>query len=445
MVVCVSTNRLGSLSFRFSFLTTWLLWWTLSATARPTCHVERQDEDSHWVATWVSMPQLVEPNNMPPAPFSGSAAFKDATLRQTLHLSIGAERLRFQISNTFGGSDLPITEASVALPTGGKTGVNGIDTTTLKALTFNGSASVTVPRGQIAYSDPIDFKVESQGTITVSLYSQPGQSGSSITGHPGSRTTSFMQQGNYANASTVTGASTAHWYFLTAVEAWAPKTTSALVILGDSITDGRGSDDNANNRWPDLLLARMQKEGITDIAVCNQAAGGNTVLSGGLGPPLMQRYKRDLLTTAGVKYALIFEGVNDIGGGSTDSGTQSRIGTSLESSFKTIATDAKTAGITVFGATITPFGGNGQSYSNPTRDQTRQSVNKWIMDGGDGSFAASIDFAKIVANPSNVANLATQYDGGDHLHPNVAGYQAIADQFPLDIFKGNATLHHNHW
>ncbi|KAI1104979.1 SGNH hydrolase [Jackrogersella minutella] len=434
-----SSNTLRSLSFKFSILTTWLLWWTLSATARPTCNFARQDEDSHWVATWTSMPQLVEPNNMPPSPFSGSAAFKDATLRQTLHMSIGAERLRFQISNTFGGSDLPITEASIALPTGGEAGVNGIDTETLKALTFNGSSSVIVPRGQVLYSDPVDFKVDPQAMITVSLYSQPGQSGSSITGHPGSRTTSFMQQGNHLNASTVTGASTAHWYFLTAVEAWAPKSTAALVILGDSITDGRGSDDNANNRWPDLLLARMQKEGITDVAVCNQAAGGNTVLSGGLGPPLMQRYKRDLLATAGVKYALIFEGVNDIGTASADSGTQSRIGTSLQTSFKTIATDAKAAGITVFGATITPFGGSGQSYSNPTRDQTRQSVNKWVLAGGDGSFAASVDFSEIVANPTNAANLATQYDGGDHLHPNVAGYQAMADQFPLDIFKGNAT------
>ncbi|OTA76571.1 hypothetical protein M434DRAFT_383377 [Hypoxylon sp. CO27-5] len=397
------------------------------------------EEDSHWVATWVSMPQLVEPNNMPPSPFSGSAAFKDATLRQTLHLSIGAERLRFQISNTFGGSDLPITEASIALPTGGKAGVNGIDTTTLKGLTFNGFSSVTIPRGQVAYSDPIDFKVDPQTMITVSLYSQPGQSGSSITGHPGSRTTSWMQQGNHLNASAVTGASTAHWYFLTAVEAWAPKTTAALVILGDSITDGRGSTDNANNRWPDLLLARMQREGITNIAVCNQAAGGNAVLTGGLGPPLMQRYKRDLLTTAGVKYALIFEGVNDIGGASTDSGTQTRIGNSLISAFKTIANDAKAAGITVFGATITPFGGSGQSYSNPTRDQTRQTVNKWILSGGDGGFSAVIDFAKIVANPSNAANLAAQYDGGDHLHPNVAGYQAIADNFPLDIFNENIT------
>ncbi|KAI1841868.1 hypothetical protein JX265_010822 [Neoarthrinium moseri] len=367
--------------------------------------------------------------------------FKDATLRQTLHLSIGAEKIRFQISNTFGGSDLPITAASIALPTGGKAGVNGIDTTSLVGLTFNGSSSATIPRGQVAYTDPVNFKVEAQSMITINLYFQAGQSGSSITGHPGSRTTSWMQQGNHVNASTVTGASTAHWYFVSVVEAWAPRTSSALVILGDSITDGRGSTDNANNRWPDLVLAKMQKSGLTNIGVNNQAAGGNTVLTGGLGPPLMQRYKRDLLSTAGVKYVLIFEGVNDIGGGSTDSGTQTRIGDQLISSFKQIAADAHKAGIQVFGATITPFGGSGQSYSNPTRDATRQRVNKWILSGGDGSFDATVDFAKILASSSNAANLASQYDGGDHLHPNPAGYQAIADAFPLDIFKkGNGTV-----
>ncbi|KAI0096272.1 SGNH hydrolase-type esterase domain-containing protein [Nemania sp. FL0031] len=349
-------------------------------------------------------------------------------------MSIGAERIRIRISNTFGGSALPITAASLALPTGGQAGVSGIDTKTLRGLTFNGASSVTIPQGQVIYTDPIDVKIEPQSMITVTLYSQAGQSGTSITGHPGSRTTSWMQQGNHVNESSVTGASTAHWYFLNAVEAWAPKSTATLVILGDSITDGRGSTDNQNNRWPDLLIARMQKENITNIAVVNQAAGGNTVLSGGLGPPLLQRYKRDLLDTAGVKYGLIFEGVNDIGSASADSGTQSRIGTSLESAFKTVAADAKAAGITMFGATITPFGGNGQAYSSPARDSARQTVNKWILAGGDGSYAASIDFAKFLANPSNAAVLASQYDGGDHLHPNPAGYQAIADQFPLSIF-----------
>ncbi|KAI0855470.1 SGNH hydrolase-type esterase domain-containing protein [Xylaria cubensis] len=414
-----------------------LLWsnWVVGSPLDVEKLQRRQDADSHWVATWTSMPQLVEQNNLPPSPFTGNGVFRDATLRQTLHMSIGAERIRILISNTFGGSALPITAASLALPTGGEAGVSGIDTTTLRGLTFNGASSVSIPQGQVVYTDPIDVKIAPQSMITVTLYSQAGQSGTSITGHPGSRTSSWMQQGNHVNDSSITGANTAHWYFLNAVEAWAPKSTAALVILGDSITDGRGSTDNKNNRWPDLLLARMQKENITNIAVVNQAAGGNTVLTGGLGPPLMQRYKRDLLQTAGVKYGLIFEGVNDIGGGSADSGTQSRISSSLESSFKTIASDAKAAGITMFGATITPFGGSGQAYSNPTRDSARQTVNKWILAGGDGSFAASIDFAKFLANPSQPANLASQYDGGDHLHPNPAGYQAIADQFPLTIFK----------
>ncbi|KAK3898988.1 SGNH hydrolase-type esterase domain-containing protein [Staphylotrichum tortipilum] len=394
----------------------------------------RADEGWHWVATWTSMPQLVESSNMPPSPFTGSGVFKDATLRQTLHLSIGAERLRLQISNTFGGSDLPITAASIALPTGGKAGVTGIDMATLKALTFNnGSASITIPRGQVAYTDPIDFKVAAQANIAVTLYSQAGQSGTSITGHPGSRTTSHMQSGNQVKSASLTGgANTKHWYFLSAVEAWSPPTTAALVILGDSITDGRGSTDDGNDRWPDLLLARMQKAGITSVAVNNQAAGGNTVLSGGLGPTLLSRYKRDALQVAGVKYVMIFEGVNDIGSGGTDAGSQSGIGSRLQQAFEQIVKEAKAAGLKTIGGTITPFGGNGQSYSNPTREQTRVKVNDWILKGG--VFDRTVDFGGLIGDPAQKNQLAKQFDGGDHLHPNVAGYQAMADGFPLDIF-----------
>ncbi|KAM7185531.1 SGNH hydrolase-type esterase domain containing protein [Rhypophila sp. PSN 637] len=395
-------------------------------------------DDNHWVATWTSMPQLVESNNMPPSPYSSGGVFKDATLRQTLHLSIGTERLRIQISNTFGGSDLPITAASIAFPTGGKAGIPGIDVSSLKKLTFkNGADGITIPRGQVAYTDPIDFKVDHQTMITVSLYFKTGQSGSSITGHPGSRTTSHMSTGNKINEATISGANTKHWYFISAVEAWAPANTSALIILGDSITDGRGSTDDANNRWPDLLLAKMQKAGITNIAVNNQAAGGNTILSGGLGPTLLSRYKRDAIQQQGVKYVLIFEGVNDIGSGGTDSGSQNSIGNRIIEAYKTIASDCRAAGFKVFGATITPFGGNGQSYSNPTREQTRVKVNNWILqNAGPGkAFDAAVDFAKMIGDSGAPSQLGRAYDGGDHLHPNVAGYQAMADGFPLDIFK----------
>lgn len=378
------------------------------------------------------MPQLVEQDNLPPAPFKGSnAMFSDATLRQTLHMSIGAERIRVQISNTFGGSDLPVTAASIALPNGGA-GAKDIADSSLTALTFSGVASVTIPKGQVVYSDPVDFSVKSQSMLTVTLYFSKGQSGTSITGHPGSRTTSWMQQGNHVNATTVSGSSTKHWYFVSGVEAWAPQNSSAFIILGDSITDGRGSDDDKNDRWPDLLLARMQTNGLTNIGVNNQAAGGNRVLADGLGPSLISRYTRDAIQQQGVKYIMIFEGVNDIGSAGTDSGSQTRIGNNLISAFKQIAGDAKKAGIPIFAATITGFTGSGQSYSNPTREATRKTVNNWITTSG--TFDAVVDFAKIVGDPSNTAQLASKYDSGDHLHPNVAGYQEIADNFPLDIF-----------
>ncbi|KAK0652562.1 SGNH hydrolase-type esterase domain-containing protein [Cercophora newfieldiana] len=420
-------QSLGSVAASLLLLSSWV-------TAAPSVQDEKRDvilqarEGEKWVATWTSMPQLVESNNMPPSPFSSGGVFKDATLRQTLHMSIGADRIRIQISNTFGGSDLPITAATIALPTGGKAGVSGIDASTVKPLTFNnGAESVKIARGQVVYTDPIDFKIAPQSMITISLYSQPGQSGSSITGHPGSRTTSWMQAGNRVKDATMSGSSTKHWYFVSAVEAWAPSNASALIILGDSITDGRGSTDDANNRWPDLLLARMQKAGITHIGVNNQAAGGNTVLSGGLGPPLMQRYKRDALSMQGVKYVMLFIGVNDIG--NSGGGVASQ----LQNAFKTVVADCKKAGFVTIGATVTAFGGQGQSYSSPAREQQRQQLNQWILTSG--TFDHTVDFAKIVDNPSRKDQLASQYDGGDHLHPNVAGFQAMADGFPLDIFK----------
>jgi lysophospholipase L1-like esterase len=251
-----------------------------------------------------------------------------------------------------------------------------------------------------------------------------------------------MQSGNRINTATLSGGgNTKHWYFLSAIEAWSPPTTSALVILGDSITDGRGSTDDGNNRWPDLLLARMQSAAASNnnnnltgtIGINNQAAGGNAVLQGGLGPTLLARYKRDALQVAGVKYVMIFEGVNDIGGGGTDAGTQNGIAQRLQQAFAQIAAECRAAGIKTIGATITPFGGSGQSYSHPNREQARVRVNEWIL--GSGTFDATVDFAGLVGDPAVKSQLARAFDGGDHLHPNVAGFQAMADGFPLDFFE----------
>jgi lysophospholipase L1-like esterase len=361
---------------------------------------------------------------------------KDATLRQTLHMSVGAPKIKIAISNTFGGSDLPITAGSVGLPTGGAAGVSGIQASPLAAITVGGKASFTVPKGQVVVSDEIDFEVKPQSMITVSLYSQQGQSGSSITGHPGSRTTSWFVQGNKVNATSFSGTQSVHWYFVSAVHALVPTDTNALVILGDSITDGRGSDDNKNNRWPDLVLARLQSSNHTNVAVCNQAAGGNRVLRDGLGPSLISRYQRDAITQPGVKWVMVFEGVNDIGNEATSTQAQTAVGDALIRAFTQIAADAKKAGLVTIGATITPFGAPSpaqQGYSDKNREATRQRVNKWIKESG--TFDHVVDFGAMVESKTSPGQLDSKLHGGDYLHPNAAGYKTMSDGFPLNIFS----------
>jgi lysophospholipase L1-like esterase len=161
--------------------------------------------------------------------------------------------------------------------------------------------------------------------------------------------------------------------------------------------------------WPDLLLARLQTTNHTSLAVNNQAAGGNTVLSGGLGPPLLTRYKRDAIDQPGVKYLMIFEGVNDIGGGANTASTQASIANSLISAFTQIVGDAKQAGYTTIGGTIMPFGSN--SYQGTEREKTRTKVNKWILESG--TFDHAVDLASLVASKSNTAVLDKKFDSGD--------------------------------
>ncbi|KKA26562.1 hypothetical protein TD95_004263 [Thielaviopsis punctulata] len=402
---------------------------SLSVTAAPVS--QAVDLSTHWVATWTSMPQQVEPNNLPPAPYNSSEGqFVNATLRQTLHMSIGAETIRIQISNTFGATPLTISAASLALPTNGSIGVGSIDTTTLQPLTFNGSDSVTIPAGTVVYSDPAAFPVLPQSMLSVSLYLATGQSGAIITGHPGSRTTSWMQPGNHVSSASLTAASTEHWYFLTAVEAHAPASSSALVILGDSLTDGRGSITDANTRWPDFLLRRLQASNNTRahaLAVVNEAAGGNAVLSGGLGPPLMTRYQRDALGVRGVSHVMIFEGVNDIGPAPDTTAGADAVADGLIAAYKTIIAACKAQDLMTIGATITPFQGPGQAYSGVAREAARQKVNKWILESGAYDYV--VDFSKAVSDGDK---LIAAYDSGDHLHMNPAGYENLASVFDLE-------------
>ncbi|MFE2968492.1 SGNH/GDSL hydrolase family protein [Streptomyces sp. NPDC059340] len=396
-----------------------------------------QPSNGHWVNTWVSMPQLTEPANMPPAPFTqDSRVLADATLRQTVHVSVGGRHLRLRFSNAFGGAALPITSVSVALPLDGQAGVSAIRPGTSRPVTFGGRSSVVVPVGAPMVSDPLDFALAPGANLTVTAYLAEGQASTSITSHPGSRTTSYLLSGNHVGDEDLPGATpTDHWYFLSGVETWSPRATAAAVLLGDSLTDGRGSTTNLNNRWPDQLLRRLQAEkSSAGVAILNQAAGGNRVLHDGLGPHALARLDRDVLAQSGVAWLLVFEGVNDIGTAEPTEAAQKQVTADLIAAYEQIVVRAHAQGIQVYGATLTPFGGNtGYDDAAGSRESSRQAVNQWIRTSG--RFDAVVDFDRAARDPRQPARLLTAIDDGDHLHLNPAGYQLLADTVPARLFQ----------
>ncbi|MER5266383.1 SGNH/GDSL hydrolase family protein [Actinosynnema sp. NPDC002837] len=387
-----------------------------------------------WVHTWASMPQLTESSNMPPAPFTqNGVVLANATLRQTVHVSVGGNQLRLRFSNAFGGAPLPITAVTVAVPRGGLAGVNAVEPGTSRPVTFHGKTSTTIQKGAQAVSDPISFPLAAQANLTVTTYLAQGQASTGITSHPGSRTTSHLLAGNHVDADAMSGSTpTDHWYFLSGVEVLSGPSTASLVVLGDSLTDGRGSTTNGNNRWPDQLLARLQAQPDTaDVAVVNQGAGGNSVLRGGLGPTALSRLDRDVLAQSGIEWLVVFEGVNDIGGSpATDAGRR-QIAAELIDAYDQIILQSQAQGIRVFGATLLPFGGNGYDDAAGHHEQARQAVNTWIRTSG--RFDAVIDFDQAVRDPAQPRRLKAAYDSGDHLHLNPAGYRALADAVPAHL------------
>jgi lysophospholipase L1-like esterase len=389
------------------------------------------------VDTWVSMPQLTEPGNLPPAPFTQeNLVLADSTLRQTIHTSVGGQRMRLRVSNAFGGAALPVTAASVALPAGGQAGVSAIQPGTSRPLTFGGRSQVVIPVGAQAVSDPLDFALAPQSNLTVTLYLAQGQASNDITSHPGSRTTSYMLAGNHLQDTDLPAATPVdHWYFISGLEVWSKATTAAAVMLGDSLTDGRGSTTNGNNRWPDQLLQRLQaSRASAGIAVVNQAAGGNRVLNDGLGPNALARLDRDVLAQSGARWLVVFEGVNDIGTAAATPAAQQAVTGDLIFAYDQIITRAHALGIRVYGATLTPFGGNtGYDDAEGIRETARQAVNQWIRTSH--RFDAVIDFDQAARDPANPRQLLPGADVGDHLHLNPAGYKLLADTVPAKLFS----------
>jgi len=381
-----------------------------------------------WVGSWAASQQIPEPQNALP-----SDDLRDATLRQIVHLSAGGSTLRVHVSNAFGTLPLHLVSVHIARPI--SSSAPSIDVATDKALTFFGKPDVVIPAGAEYLSDPLEYPLAPLSDLAVSIrYDQaPVQQ----TGHPGSRATSYVVHGDAVATADLPGAKKVdHWYQLSAIDVLAKG--AALVALGDSITDGHGATTNGNDRWTDVLAKRLQASRKTmNIGVLNQGIGGNHLLTDGLGPNVLARFDRDVLAQTGVRWLIVLEGVNDLGGLTrlSDPANVEHLAfvDRVIASYVQIVARAHAAHIQVFGATITPYTGSDYYHPPASNEADRQAINQWIRT--PGHFDAVIDFDKALADPGHPDHLAPAYDSGDHLHPSPAGYRVMGEMIPLALFR----------
>jgi len=303
-----------------------------------------------------------------------------------------------------------------------------INQSTNVILTFNGSKEVIMDSGTSITSDPFAFNLQPRMDVAITIYF--GSTPPDITGHPGSRTTSYLLPGNNSSETDFSGSvTTEHWYIINGIDVQAPSTASCIAILGNSITDGRGSTTNMQNRWPDLLSERLLKNpGTRQVGVLNLGIGGNCVLKDCLGTSGISRYERDILRQPGVKFVIIFEGVNDIGGVRSSDAAAS-VASGLIAAYKMMIDSARSRGLKIYGATITPFKSNG--YYNQYSEECRNEVNGWIR--GRGRFDAVLDFDYMVRNPEDTISLVSSFQN-DGLHPDLSGFKKMADCIDLKLF-----------
>jgi lysophospholipase L1-like esterase len=379
----------------------------------------------HWVGTWGTAPQLVERHNNPPSP-----GLENNSLRQIVQVSMGGKKVRLKLTNEFSqnATEIKAIELAIAKTAGSS---SEIDEASTVSLTFDGQTSVTIPAGGKVVSDPVKFQIKDRENVAITIH-YGSASSTSVSGHPGSRTTSYLEAGNTTDFSKATR--TDHWYNILALEVEAPKKAGAIAILGNSITDGRGSTTNQQNRWADVLSRRLLANKATRrIGVLNMGIGGNCVLGGGLGPAAVNRYQRDLFSQEGVKWIILFEAVNDLGYARNGEQTANRI----IDVYKRIIREAHQKGIRVIGATITPFKGN--NYYTEDHEKGRTTINQWIrttkmLDG-------IIDFDQAVRKPQETIAMQQQFlFENDWLHLNAKGYETMGSCIDLNLFTKTGPL-----
>lgn len=392
----------------------------------------------HWVSTWSTAVHAPLPfPNLPPSP-----VFENQTVRMVVRPTIGGQRLRIRFSNAFGTTALKIGSAHVALVSKAPAIEVGSD----RALTFGGRASVSIPPGAPILSDPVDLTVHPFSELAVSVYLPEKTATSSV--HFWAQHDSYISEsGDFTAKDDIPNPTTkTSWYWLADVEVWTPDHTSALVTLGDSITDGVGAKQGEYSDWPDLLAKRLS-EGLKSpaLSVVNEGIGGNRILHDGAGVSVLTRFDRDVLSQPGISSLIVLEGINDVGfphlKPRLPNGTllkdlpfthEAVSAEDLIVGLQQIIERAHQHGIRVFGATLTPF--EGADYYSEEGEAIRQSVNQWIRTSH--AFDDVFDFDAAVRDPGHPTQFRDGYHSGDHLHPNATGYKAMADTVDLAVLSG---------